>query len=129
MSLLSDDEIRKLAEEVIQDNAMEAFEFAKKLIEAQHTKDQEEIKKEREKFQAHMQCFPSSLYQMRKKCICDGCKWYQAYEEQTGKDGFAIGWCRRFEPDPDAGYVLAYQLPPCIVWAFEKGEDDEMLDL
>jgi len=43
MSLLSDEEVRKLTEEVIQDNAMEAFEFAKKLLEAQHAKDQKRI--------------------------------------------------------------------------------------
>jgi len=33
--LISDEEIRKIAEEVIQGNAMEALEFAKKLCEAQ----------------------------------------------------------------------------------------------
>jgi len=41
--LLSDEEIHKLAEEVIQDNAIEAFEFAKKLAKAQHAKDQKRI--------------------------------------------------------------------------------------
>jgi len=48
--LLSDEEIHKLAEEVIQDNAIEAFEFAKKLAKAQHAKDQENCQKRIDSF-------------------------------------------------------------------------------
>jgi len=53
--LLSDEEVRKLAEEVIKDNAMEAFEFAKKLLEAQHAKDQKRIEQVFEEIEAELE--------------------------------------------------------------------------
>lgn len=76
---------------------------------------------ERKKYQQHMQGFPHSLYPIKEKCLCAKwkCTWYQPYREEY-KEGFPIGWCKRFEPDPDAGYVIAYQLPPCVVWAVNR---------
>jgi len=49
---------------------------------------------------------------------CAGCKWF----EDWGKpDRFGvIGWCKRYEPDPDAGYVMQGKNPPCLVWSYER---------
>ena len=81
--------------------------------------------KVRSDYQQFMQGFPHSSYPISEKCLCEKwhCKWYQAYEEPPDIKQFPIGWCKRFEPDPDAGYVMANQLPPCVLWAVERKPD------
>jgi len=83
---------------------------------------EERVREEREVLQQHMMGFPRSLYPISEKCLCAkwNCKWFEKFAKRKGKDEFPIGWCKRFESDPDAGYVMAYQLPPCVVWAVDR---------
>ena len=71
-------------------------------------------------YQKYMQCFPRYKYPISERCLCQEykCKWFEEYEQNDDKQ-MPIGWCKRFEPDPDAGYIMAYELPPCVVWAIE----------
>ena len=74
----------------------------------------------REQYQRFMMGFPHSLYPISERCLCSkwNCTWFQAYTEPDYKN-FPIGWCKRYEPSPDAGYITAFHLPPCVTWAVD----------
>jgi hypothetical protein len=64
-------------------------------------------------------------YSKRFRCLvnnpCEDCKWFELYDKPfTIGELVHIGWCSRFEPDPDAGYVAQKRNPPCLVWGYEK---------
>lgn len=87
----------------------------------------QKIEEAKKHFQKHMQGFPHSLIPITVRCLCSNweCIWYEEYDKPLDEKQFPIGWCKRYEPDPDAGYVLAYQLPPCVVWAVERKSPDK----
>lgn len=82
------------------------------------------LKQEREKYQQFMQGFPITLNPISEYCLCEKwkCTFYQSYPDGQRQDSEhgVIGWCKRFETDPDAGYVHASLLPPCVTWAVKR---------
>ena len=57
---------------------------------------------------------------------CYGCKYLDPYNPphiKTDTYSLIVGWCKRFKPDPDSGYVYQRELPPCAVWTYEKGKE------
>ena len=66
-------------------------------------------------------------YSNKFRCLvvnpCAGCKWYEHWNDTPDKFGI-IGWCKRYEPDPDAGYVTANKNPPCLVWSYEEATNE-----
>ncbi len=56
--------------------------------------------------------------------VCNGCKWFQKYDKPwtLGKGYVGIGWCERFKPDPDAGYIFEFHVPPCASYMYDSCE-------
>ena len=75
----------------------------------------------------------SNKFQCLVDIPCHECKWFQPYwKSYTFGDLIHIGWCQRFTPDPDAGYVALHKNPPCLTWGYERtkaipkeGSDDK----
>ena len=51
---------------------------------------------------------------------CKGCNRFQPHDKPyTVGDLECIGWCKRFGPDPEGGYVFKRTVPPCVAWGYE----------
>ena len=76
---------------------------------------------------------PLYLENKKFKCLvtnpCEGCHWYDEYEYPVHWSGDVkhIGWCKRFKPDPDAGYITEGKIPPCAVWGYEAASSGMQL--
>jgi hypothetical protein len=72
----------------------------------------------------------SRIFECKVNNPCEGCRWFRAYSKPYSfGEVMHIGWCARFEPDPDAGYIAQGKNPPCLTWDYEpvfsKGAEDE----
>ena len=61
------------------------------------------------------------LFKSKVSNPCKGCKWFERYPKQTRFNH--IGWCKRFKPDPDGGYIKEFGIPPCACWDFEAKKE------